>query len=37
LEALRKETRKMNPSQKRNHYIKKLSSGVRKDWRRQNA
>ena len=37
LEALQEETRKMNPSQKRNHYIKKLSSGVRKDWRRQNA
>ena len=37
LEALSKETRKMNPSQKRNYYIKKLSSDVRKDWRRQNA
>ena len=37
LEALRKEVRTMNPSQKRNHFIRKRSSSVRKDWRGQNA
>lgn len=37
LAAFRKETKKMNPSQKRHYYLKKLGSEVRKIWRRQNA
>ncbi len=37
LEAISKDTRKMNPSQKRNHYIQKLSTHIRKDWKRKNA
>jgi len=37
LAALKKETKKMNPSQKRQYYLKKMSSEIRKKWRRQNA
>lgn len=37
LAAFRKETKKMNPSQKRYYYLRKLGSEVRKIWRRQNA
>ncbi len=37
LDAFKKETKKMNPSQKRQHYLKKISSEVRKRWRRQNV
>ena len=37
LEEFKKQTKKMNPSQKRNFYINKLGSEVRKNWRKVNA
>ena len=37
LEEIKKETKKMNPSQKRNLYINRLGSEVRKKWRQANA
>lgn len=37
LEELKKQTKKMNPSQKRYFCINKLGSEVRKKWRRANA
>ena len=37
LEAFKKGTGQMNPSQKRNSYLRKMGSSIRKSWRRQNA
>lgn len=37
LEAFQKQTKRMNPSQKRYFYLKKLGLEVRKKWRKKNA
>ena len=37
LAIFRKETKKMNPSQKRHFYLKNLGLEVRKKWRKKNA
>ena len=37
LAAFKKETKKMNPSQKRHYYLTQLAQKIRREWREKNA